>query len=404
MAAEQDGVDRFAPARTPPGHQILGGILRYDRKLASYKIALLRALNDIALAFPDVSPADQPVAVPLRLIAEFWLAYYWPFMDEDRPVYQAPRAQRDGTLRQDVTFRARIAAVPRAWTATVITVRPSDGFFLMNEMRVARRARTFAPEVVDAYSAAVWEIAKTIGKNPVQYAGQGTWGVFPRPARRRYIRERHLTVPRADPDDICVLVAPDLWRTFTDFSLWIEALCIHQWCLFLETVNQGDGEGADRGLVYRMLTDHPDNRMPLTWDRNAIDVLMLEPGGAFRCPWTRRPLSDPKAYDLEHIVPVAVYPLNEIWNLVPADRRFNQRTKRDRLPTDAALRDARPVLAETYARYLASPSLGQAVRDDAAARFSTVRQSASEFPSSLAAAVEQFVARMRDGRGVATFG
>lgn len=387
-----------------PGHQILGGILRYDRKLASYKIALLRALNDIALAFPDALPKDEPVAVPLRTVAEFWLAYYWPFMDEERPVYQAPRSHRDELVRQDVTFREAVAAVRRGWAAAVGRVRPSDGFFLINEMRVARRARTFAPEVTDTYRAAVLEIAHTVGKNPVRYAGEGEWGVFQVPLQRRRVRERHVVIPGTAPDDVCVLVPPDLWRTFTDLSLWVEALCIHQWCLFLETVNQGQGDGAERGLVYSLLTDHPDNRRPLTWERNAIELLMMEPGGGFTCPWTKRTLSHAGAYDLEHIVPVTVYRVSELWNLVPADRTFNQRTKRDRLPTDAALRAAQPVLAETYARYLTSSTLGQAIRDDAAARFSAVKQSASEFPASLVAAVGQLVVRMRDGRGVATFG
>jgi hypothetical protein len=71
-----------------------------------------------------------------------------------------------------------------------------------------------------------------------------------------------------------LIIQADLWQAFQKMSLWIEALCIHEWCLFSETVEQEDGQGADRGLIYRLLTDRPDNRRPLTWERNHVDVLL----------------------------------------------------------------------------------------------------------------------------------
>jgi hypothetical protein len=40
---------------------------------------------------------------------------------------------------------------------------------------------------------------------------------------------------------------------------------------------------VDRGAVYRLLTDQPDNRRPLTLERNRIDLLLLE-GPSFECP------------------------------------------------------------------------------------------------------------------------
>ena len=67
---------------------LIATILRYDRKTASYKIALIRALNDLALGYPLPAPAAAgapPLAVPLRQIALHWLAYYWPFADRPIP-------------------------------------------------------------------------------------------------------------------------------------------------------------------------------------------------------------------------------------------------------------------------------------------------------------------------------
>jgi hypothetical protein len=53
--------------------RVIGTILKHDRKVTSYKLALVRALNDVVLSFPDVDADGQYIAVPLRILAEYWL-------------------------------------------------------------------------------------------------------------------------------------------------------------------------------------------------------------------------------------------------------------------------------------------------------------------------------------------
>lgn len=50
-------------------------ILRHDAKVTSYKVALIRAVNDVVLSFPGDGLHDQPIAIPLRVVPEYWLAY-----------------------------------------------------------------------------------------------------------------------------------------------------------------------------------------------------------------------------------------------------------------------------------------------------------------------------------------
>lgn len=389
----------------------LAGVLRYDRKLNTYKLALLRALNDAALAFPDVVAEHQPVAVPLRYLAASWVAYYWPFCDPAAPIYQGPRIMRDGRLRHDIAFRPAIEQLRQAWEALVGPSRPSDGFFVRDELRSPRKRNMYAAspagaKLLQAFDAATAQ-ASQAAQYPIQYAGPGgsQWSVFPRPLLARAAQQQGATLlPGTSEHDRCVLVAPQLWQVFQALSLWVEALCIHEWALFLEGVDQGTGRGVDRGLAYQLLTDHPQNRLPLTWERNAVQLLVQE-GAVFVCPWTGRPLRTPEAFDLDHLVPVAVYPLNELWNLVPADRAFNQHVKRDRLPSDERLAQARPRLAQTYGIYLTSKELAPALRSDATGRFAALSNVTKDsgFSIELAEAVAGFVAHIRDGRGAAVF-
>jgi len=48
-------------------------ILRHDAKVTTYKLALIRAINDVVLSFPDAGSHDQPVAIPLRVLGSLWL-------------------------------------------------------------------------------------------------------------------------------------------------------------------------------------------------------------------------------------------------------------------------------------------------------------------------------------------
>ena len=55
-------------------------------------------------------------------------------------------------------------------------------------------------------------------------------------------------------------------------------------------------------------------------------------GQRFIGPWTQRRIDEAGAYDLDQLVEVAASACNEGWQVVPADREFNQHRKRDRLP------------------------------------------------------------------------
>jgi len=85
--------------------KVISTILKHDSKTTSYKIALLRAINDVVLTYPDLRTYQLPVAVPLKLLAKFWVAYYWPFVDLASPIQQGQQAMRDGKVRNDMVFR-----------------------------------------------------------------------------------------------------------------------------------------------------------------------------------------------------------------------------------------------------------------------------------------------------------
>ena len=375
-------------------------ILRHDAKVTSYKLALIRAINDVVLSFPDAGTHDRPVAIPLRVLAEYWVAYYWPFINPRHPISQGPHSLRNGVLANDMAFRPSLVALWAAWEDVVgATVRPSDGFFLINEFRVARRRTGYPPSLRRALSHAVNTVARSIVQ-PIHYAGPGEWGVFPRPVAYATVFGQAVAIPGTSPTERCVLVGRDLWDGFLDLSLWVEALSIHEWSLFTESVTQPSGIKIERGHVYTLLTDRPDNRRPLDWERNQVDLLLME-GRSFVCPWTGKSLRRPIDYDLDHLLPVSVYPINELWNLAPTDRQFNQHVKRDRMPTHDLLVVAAPRLELAYEHYTCSSVLGDALHQDVAARFT--RAGSAPNARVITALVVDFLDRAAEARNMPRF-
>jgi len=375
---------------TPVSHRVIATILRHDRKVNSYKIALLRALNDVVLAYPDLSHAGRPIAVPLRLLAEAWIAYYWPFVDREAEILQGPTALRDGRRRNDVGFRPELRALRQAWEAVHGPSGAAGGWLVVDQMRVPRSRERYDPAFLASYRAALRKIRTSL-RQPLQYTGDGEWTVFARPVRAQEAGPV-ARVPGTRANEAVMLLEPDLWNAFRDVSLWVEALAIHEWSLFTARV-----AGVRRGEAYQLLTERPDNRLPTSWERNHVTLLMEE-GVGFDCPWTGRHLT-PTSFDIDHVVPVSVHPFHELWNLVPSDADFNRHRKRARLPAPATLDRAVPRLAAVYASYGRAPDLARALRADAALRFT----GAPEDPSALAYAVADLTESIASLRNVARF-
>lgn len=379
------------------GEQAIATILKHDKKTTSYKIALLRSINDLVLMYPDVAQHGQDVAVPLTRLAELWVAYYWPFADELYPIYQGSH-----TTGNDMAFRPLLTLLRSEWQQLVqLSAQPADGFFLLTELRTPRRRATYPPLLLRTYDRTVAAIAKAIHM-PIKYAGADHWSVFEKPAPYNQLFSAARPLPGTQPQELCVVVPAALWEAFHRLSLYVEALCLHEWCLFTEGVTQPADRLVTRGEVYTLLTAHPDNRRPLSWERNQVDILLHE-HVVFTCPWTGKPLTQPHHYDLDHLLPLKVYPINELWNLLPVDKTYNQHIKRDRVPSTAKLLAAQPLVAAAYHAYGHSTKLQQAVREDAALRFTNL-PTGTDFASSLAQRALSFIDSVATARFATRFG
>ena len=375
-------------AERHPDKQI-SSILKHDRKVNSYKFALVRALNDIALAYPDIEFGSGGIAIPIRFIAERWVAYYWPFMSEEEGIRQGPEAAG----KQDMAFRKELTKLHSQWDNGQ-EGSPSDGFLLVSQMRSASGQAQIAPELEQQYQKTISVISRAV-LQPIRYAGGGDTPIFAEPLVANQILWEVAWLPATQNQDYCLVVDAELWEVFQELSLWIESLCIYEWCLFTESIKQPNGEHLERGVIFQMLTARPAERRSL-WERKPI-IHLMQDGCDFICPWTRRRLQ-PDMFELDHIVPIAVYPINELWNLVPTDPAANN-LKRDCIPSDKLLAQAEEYLRNSYTCYTRHAELDALLREDASQRFT--RLESQMLLDTLPRAVIRFAEAIAIGRNIA---
>jgi hypothetical protein len=380
--------------------RVISTILKHDSKITSYKIALIRAINDVAMSYPDISSHRKDIAIPLKTLARFWLAYYFPFFDNEKYILQGNRSDRQGVLRNDMAFREDLFDFRNEWTKMIgFEPNPADGFFIINEFNLPRKRKNYQEKLLFQYFRLIEKISATI-QMPIRYAGEGQWSVFDKPIRFKDTSDDVIAIPGTDLNDKCVIVSNDLWLGFQEMSLYIEALCIHEWSLFTEQKNEDDK--YDRGFVYRLLTVRPDNRRPLTWERNQVDILLME-DKEFFCPWTKKVIKKNTKYDLDHLIPISIYPINELWNLIPSDPYYNSHVKRNRMPSIEKLQNLKQDFQIAYEHYLSLASTENAIYEDVKYRFIGIQENRIDFPDQLSKQVILYVDQLAIARNVARF-
>lgn len=273
-------------------------ILSRDKKTATYKLALLRALCDLALHAPRIVKwrNDHTVAIPLRPVAELWLQYYWPLFEGTDDGAFIPQLGSEASNRSGkVAFRRPVTTLVRAYARR-------GG---LTEFLVALRAGELEGDA--RVREALQSISKTIVAGPITYAG-GSLGA------RVFRHEKGWLVLDAA-----------LWREFNLTGHWIEDALVLRWA---QLAHQFSKEEVPVGAILDRLVVRPD---PDRETQAARQVFAQTSDLA--CVWTGKRLT---VFDVDHVLPYSLWHNNDLWNLLPAAPAVNAK-KRDRIPTRALL-------------------------------------------------------------------
>ncbi|MEJ6007035.1 methyltransferase domain-containing protein [Paucibacter sp. AS339] len=292
------------------------GILNRDKKEATYKLALFRALAEMAVKEPRCARwlADGWVSVPLRRIAEKWLAYYWPIFASERFVPQS-RSEGAGSAKQ-LKFRAAMIDLMQPYRQAGL----HGGLSAWQQDLASHRLRA---EQAKSLEACLKTIEAAIREGPVRHSGLSSdaGSLFSYDGKQRL-----------------VLMRASLWQELSLLGHWVTDAVILRWASLTESFSLRQQISAGDALPLLLALPEPKRATLLARQ-------VFEQGGASECVWSRKPLRDKWAVD--HVIPFSLWGNNDLWNLMPVDGKVNG-SKSDKLPTADLLRSREPLIVEHW--------------------------------------------------------
>ncbi len=269
---------------------LVESILNRDKKVATYKLALFRALAEIAQTEHHVATftPDDRVLVPLAAVAEKWILYYWPIFASQTPIWQG--TNKSGS---DVAIRPPLNALIRQYA----NIGGLPAFY------VDWKSDRFSPDARRLFRKAISQVKNSI-RMPVRHAGGGDHLVF-----------------TYDPDASAITMTASLWRELCLTGNWIQDATLLRWAELTEQIN----DGVRASQVIDCLLQVPDAERNVHDARRYFEALRDRV-----CVWTDRRLD--KSFAVDHAMPFALWRNNDLWNLFPADPKANS-NKSDRLPS-----------------------------------------------------------------------
>lgn len=298
-----------------------------DGKSATHKLALLRVLLRIADGHPgavlrrESSPFGDRVILPAGLVALYWCHQYKDLIDTHQ-LFQSPNQNPNmGFMKPNgwhkLTHRsASDYRIGNLFTGEdAIALHKTISAAVSNIKTMPCRYITFPNQEANS-RAKVFEVAsKTVKAKDSLFLDLQTleqWGEFSLPE--------------------------STWLAFNRYACWIEPVLVSEWVKTMASYSGNDQYASPEKQfhLYQAL-NWLEPKRTTTEVRNRFEQLkqQLPKSEQIHCVWSAKSLQ--QKYDIDHSMPFARWPNNDLWNLLPTDSQINNQ-KSDRLPTEHKLK------------------------------------------------------------------
>ncbi len=305
-------------------------ILERESKSTTYKFALLRGVIDIIQEnSPYIEIIGSEVRIPLGLLVEKWLLYYYPIMESDDLIPQINGAGNK------LAFTSEFVAVTRMY-------RDRGGLSAFyNDLKHLG----FPEDARKPCNDLVKKIRDTIVKMPMKYIGSSVHGGHYSIFKPKVLPRQILSIV-----DITFLIETygtfsipiEYFNAFKEFGSFItgQDALLMKWAEFSVRASEKplSIEKVFNNVLKTPITDRDILRS------KKLYASILKKKGIVTCVWTGKSIS---SYDIDHVIPFSIMKNNDLWNLLPAQASVNN-LKRDKIPTPELIHSRRESILEYW--------------------------------------------------------
>jgi SAM-dependent methyltransferase len=273
-------------------------VLNKDQKVATYKLALFRALSEIATKNQKavVWMPDGNVGLPIDLVADKWIEYYWSIFESEDFIPQIQNESLD--YNRPVAFRESL-------TNLIEQYKQSGGLegFIVDRSRLRLQVKS-----LEDYAKVNRIIKKTLIDGPIKHSGG-----YNTPKKIFYYDRRGY-----------IIIPGLIWKELTLLGPWIADSAILRWAEL--TAKFSKGKYRPSQIIDFLLVE--ESERSVNEARRIYNQFI-----GLKCVWTSQLI---KHFDVDHIIPFSLWKNNDLWNLVPSTPVVN-RNKSDKLVTSRHL-------------------------------------------------------------------
>lgn len=288
-------------------------IIERDSKNTTYKFALLRGVIDIIQDnSPFIQVTENQVSIPMGLLIEKWMLYYYP-------IFQSQIPQIHGKDRQ--------LAFAFSFQKLIQPYEHRGGFSAFyNDLKNKGIPKDIQPLFYQLSKS----IRDTIVKMPMKFIGQSIskthYSIFsfePSPLKSKSIAGMADLILHFGTFHI-PLAYYNAFKVLGNFINGQDSI-LFKWAEFSAQASQ---QSFSVHQVLDEVLKSPITLREIAESKKLYKALLQKEGTVY-CVWTGKKIAQ---YDIDHLIPFSIWKNNDLWNLLPSDPRINQQ-KKDSIPT-----------------------------------------------------------------------
>lgn len=330
---------------------VIQKIIEQESKTSTYKFALLRAVIDLISAqSPFIEVEKNVVKIPVTLISDKWLFYYWDLIENGFAQIRGDRK---------LAFEERIQSLK--------TQKEFVNYWDFN--KVLHR-NNYTTHEKDLFSSTIKELNNTIIKNPARYLGSssknGDYSFFQ--VEKNESKKKNVggfvDLIENSPKICFDLAYYDVFKKYGGFISGSNSIIIN-WIAFMNKKIPTN----DESIVSEPIASYGNGRLLSIMIQEQLAerevkeirdfwVTKIRLGIPVFCAWSGKQIKEVSELAIDHAIPFSVMFNNDYWNLLPCLSKVNG-NKSDKILSADQIQLAKDRIFDIWESYINEPKLSQ---------------------------------------------